>query len=162
MASKWQASGQLSGRANGKPNGNANGKSKPIWLPQGVVIPYYADGVLQRARIRRLDPHGRNPKKGPPYCVVSGSSTAAMIPEDICKVLVVVESEFDAILLNQEAGHLAGIIALGSAQTRPDKRAADLLRAADLILVSLDSDDQQIRWQKPGCERGLGMVAEAL
>ena len=160
-----QANGKASGQAqmaksssqvNGKPNGNANGKSKPIWLPQGIVIPYYADGVLQRARIRRLDPHGRNPKKGPPYCVVSGSSTAAMIPEDICKVLVVVESEFDAILLNQEAGHLAGIIALGSAQTRPDKRATELLRAADLILVSLDSDDNRSDGKNPGAKEAWG------
>ena len=79
-----------------------------------------------------------------------------MIPEDICKVLVVVESEFDAILLNQEAGHLAGIIALGSAQTRPDKRAAELLRAADLILVSLDSDDHRSDGKNPGAKEAWG------
>jgi len=148
--------GRKDSRTNGKTNGNANSKSKAIWLPQGVVIPYYADGVLQRARIRRLDPHGHNPKKGPPYCVVSGSSTEAMIPEDICKVLVVVESEFDAILLNQEAGHLAGIIALGSAQTRHDKRSADLLRAADLILVSLDSDEHRGDGKNPGAKEAWG------
>ena len=79
-----------------------------------------------------------------------------MIPEESCKVLVVVESEFDAILLNQEAGHLAGIIALGSAQTRPDKRAADLLRAADLILVSLDSDDNRSDGKNPGAKEAWG------
>jgi hypothetical protein len=69
---------------------------------------------------------------------------------------VVVESEFDAILLNQEAGHLAGIIALGSAQTRPDKSATELLRAADLILVSLDSDDHRCDGKNPGAKEAWG------
>jgi len=151
-----QAKDQGKDQANSQANDKPNGKPKSIWLPQGLVIPYYVDGILQRARIRRLDSKGHNPKKSPPYCVVSGSSSAAMITEDICNVLVVVESELDAILLNQESGHLAGIIALGSAQARPDRRAAELLRAADLILVSLDSDDQRDDGKNPGAKEAWG------
>lgn len=33
-----------------------DGKAKKLWLPGGVIIPYYAGKALQRARIRRFDP----------------------------------------------------------------------------------------------------------
>jgi DNA primase len=113
-----------------------DGKAKKLWLPGGVVIPHYADKALQRARIRRF-----NPDQGPPYCIVSGSSTGPMILGDNHKVYVIVESELDAILLHQEIGDMAGVISLGNAQTRPDKVTAELLRGADLILIALDGDD---------------------
>ena len=95
---------------------------------------------------------GHTPEKGPSYCIVSGSTSAAMMPEEPCQVLVVVESEFDAILLKQEAGHLAGMVAIGSASARPDKRAFEILRDAELILVALDSDDQREDGQNPGAK----------
>ena len=98
-----------------------DGSRQDIWLPQGIVIPYFVDGILHRARIRRMNQHGHTPEHGPAYCVVSGSTSAAMVPEEPCQILVVVKSEFDAILLTQEAGHLAGMAALGSVQVRPDK-----------------------------------------
>ena len=113
-----------------------DGKTKKLWLPGGVVIPHYADTALQRARIRRF-----NPEQGPPYCIVSGSSTGPMVLGNNRRVFVIVESELDALLLHQEIGDMAGVISLGNAQTRPDKLTAELLRAADLILIALDGDD---------------------
>jgi len=129
-----------------------DGTKQTIWLPQGIVIPYFVDGILQRARIRRLDRNGNTPEKGPAYAIVSGSTSAAMIPEKSSQVLVVVESEFDAILLDQEAGHLCGVVAIGSASARPDKRVFEILQASDLILVALDSDDQREDGQNPGAK----------
>jgi len=144
-----------------------DGSKQDIWLPKGIVIPYFVDGILQRARIRRIDRKGNTPEKGPAYAIVSGSTSGAMIsaamitdvslPEVFCQqVLVVVESEFDAILLNQEAGHLAGMVALGSASARPDKRAFEILEASDLILVALDSDDQRDDGKNPGAKEAWG------
>jgi len=112
-----------------------DGKVKKLWLPAGVVIPYYADKALQRARIRRQDP-----EQGPPYCIVSGSSTGPMILGNNRRFFVIVESELDALLLHQEIGDMAGVISLGNAQTRPDKLTTELLRGADLILIALDGD----------------------
>jgi hypothetical protein len=65
------------------------------------------------------------------------------------KNLVVVESELDGLLINQEAGDLAGVIALGSAQTRPDAETDKAIREADLILIALDSDQAGTKeaWQ---------------
>jgi hypothetical protein len=54
---------------------------------------------------------------------------------------VVVESELDAFLLWQEAGDLAGVIALGSAQTKPDQETNRTLQKASLLLIALDSDE---------------------
>jgi hypothetical protein len=55
--------------------------------------------------------------------------------------VVVVESELDAILLNQEAGDLAGVVAMGSAQAKPDRITHEALTRAAVVLVALDSDD---------------------
>jgi len=54
---------------------------------------------------------------------------------------VVVESELDGLLVFQEAGDLAAIVALGSAMTKPDPAAHQLLENSETIMVSLDCDD---------------------
>ena len=56
-------------------------------------------------------------------------------------VAVIVESELDGFLLNQESGDLAGVVAMGLAQAKPDKITHEALTAAKSILVSFDSDD---------------------
>jgi hypothetical protein len=136
-----------------------DGTPQTIWLPQGVVIPYFADGILQRARIRRINLEGRTPVNGPPYCIVSGSTSAAMVLGSCSQVAVVVESELDAILLHQELYNLAGVVAVGSAQARPDSHAAGILRASDLILVALDNDDQRPDGQNPGAKEAQWWLA---
>ena len=55
--------------------------------------------------------------------------------------LVIVESELDGLLIDQEAGDLVGTVALGSVGIRPDQEENELLKQADLILVSLDFDE---------------------
>ncbi len=54
--------------------------------------------------------------------------------------IIVVESEFDAILIQQRAGDLVTSMALGGASKRPDVEAHRLLARAPLILFSLDVD----------------------
>ena len=56
-------------------------------------------------------------------------------------IILLVESELDALLLNQEAGDLCGVVAMGSAQGKPDVKTHEALTRAEMILVSLDSDD---------------------
>jgi len=112
-----------------------NGKPKKLWVPAGIVIPCYVDKALQRVRIRR-----QNPIWGPPYVLLSGSNTSAMILGANRNIFVIVESELDGILLSQEIGNMAGVMALGNAQTRPDIRVTELLRKAKLILMALDTD----------------------
>ena len=128
-----------------------DGTKQDIWIPRGIVIPCFADGVLQRVRIRRLDGQWNTPASGPPYCVLSGSTSATMVLGDCSQVVTVVESEFDALLLHQEleAEGPGGVIALGSASVRPDQRCTEMLKTSKIILVALDDDEagaRQAQW----------------
>ncbi|WP_237671789.1 hypothetical protein [Syntrophus gentianae] len=113
-----------------------DGKQKPLWLPAGLVIPYLASGHVVRLRIRRDASN-----IGPRYVIIPGSTLTPMMIWENQSVLVIVESELDALLINQEAGDLAGVCALGSVSARPDHIAHEVLNGADLLLVSLDSDE---------------------
>jgi len=114
---------------------NDKGNPKKVWLPGGLVIPFLQDGKVQRLRFRRSEPGD-----GERYIIVSGSSSAPMAWGTNKGAVVVVESELDGLLLQQEAGDLAAVVALGSAQAKPDGRADALLRSAKTILIALDSD----------------------
>lgn len=115
-----------------------------LCLSQGLVIPCFVDGQINRLRIRK-------PEGEPRYIVVPttppGSGMGPMIippaalPGRRGAAWVIVESELDALLLAQDAGELVGAAALGSVSTRPDGSLFDALKAADSILVALDFDD---------------------
>lgn len=106
------------------------------WCPAGLVIPLIDSDNILRLRIRRNDPGD-----GPRYVIISGSSAAPLIIGQDKGGVVIVESELDAILLNQEAGDLAGVVAMGTATAKPDIETHELLKAASVILISLDTDN---------------------
>jgi len=94
------------------------------------------NGDVHRLRIRRTDPGD-----GARYIVVSGSSSAPMIWGMDRDAAVIVESELDGLLVNQEVGDLAGVVALGSAHMKPDRPNHEVLKGMVRILVALDSDE---------------------
>lgn len=113
-----------------------NNRKKRLWIPRGLIIPLIAGAgdQIHRVRIRTLA--GK-----PPYYILPGSvMNTMMIGPDNHRAYVVVESELDAILLDQEIGDLAGIIALGSASTKPVSDTYRALHQSAVILVSLDFD----------------------
>lgn len=114
-----------------------DGTERFQWLPGGLVIPLLTGGNVHRLRVRRTEPGD-----GARYVIVSGSGAAplGLGLNDATNILLVTESEIDGLLLHQEAGDLAGIVALGSAQAKPDTATHEALKAAALVLVSLDSD----------------------
>lgn len=112
-----------------------NGKPRKIWLPAGIVIPCVVNGEVIRMRIRRFQA-----ERGGRYIIISGSDMRSMLFGPDRPLQCIVESELDAILLNQEAGTAAGIVAIGSANARPDNEADQVLKKADTILLSLDFD----------------------
>ena len=112
-----------------------NGQKKRLWLPRGLVIPYFKDGSLRRIRIRRPG------KDEPRFYVIPGSAMDMMfIPDPNARAVVVVEAELDALLVHQEAGQLVGVLALGSASTKPHQSIMDVLASMAVILLSVDSD----------------------
>ena len=111
-------------------------------IPKGLVIPLIKNDKVISLKIRR-----DNPGDEPHYVVINGSSTAPLILGRDKAGAVVVESELDAWLLSQEAGDLCAVVALGSAQAKPDIETDKLLQDAIVILIALDNDDA---WAKAG------------
>ena len=110
---------------------------KPFYLPAGLCI-YYG---RNRIRIRNSDLN-----KSPRYYLLPGSSTEPAIVGSGDKVnIVIVESELDALLINQEAGDIIDTIALGTASIKPDDELTKILKSRSLLLISLDSDEAGIK-----------------
>ncbi|MBM4287460.1 MAG: zinc-binding protein [Deltaproteobacteria bacterium] len=118
----------------GLPEKIVDGHKRDLWIPAGLVIPHFIKDQVVRVRVRRYEGEPR-------YYILPGSSMVPMVLGGEGSVIAVVESELDGLLLWQDCGDLAGIIALGSAQARPDRTAADILQKAKLILIALDYDE---------------------
>ena len=117
------------------PSLREDGQERGLWIPGGLVIPLLIGGDVHRLRIRRNDPGD-----GSRYVIVSGSSSAPLTLDMERGAAVVVESELDGLLLSQEVGDLAGVVALGNAQAKPDRITHEALTRAAVILISLDTD----------------------
>jgi len=123
-----------------EPSLKEDGTERRQWIPGGLVIPLTIGGAVHRLRIRRDDPGD-----GPRYVIVSGSSAAPMAWNLERAAAVIVESELDGLLLNQEAGDLSGVAAMGTATAKPDAITHAALKQAAVVLVSLDTDDAGAR-----------------
>ena len=112
-------------------------------IPSGLVIPCFINEIIQRLRIRV-----RNPKDGSKYWQIEGSSSIPMVLGNK-DVFIIIESDLDALLLNQIAGDIIGVISLGSAYFKPDADIYSILKNAGKVLVSLDSDESgaEISWK---------------
>ena len=117
---------------------NDKGKLKKLWIPAGLVIPFIDMGNITRLRIRRTEGEPR-------YILIPGSDMRPMTWNLGRCAAVIVESELDGILLNQEAGDLAGVVAMGTATAKPDRVTHDALKKTEMILISLDSDEAGAR-----------------
>ena len=114
----------------------ADGTEKKQWIPAGLIIPLIIKDEIIRLRIRRNDPGD-----GSRYIIASGSSVAPLIIGQDKGAVVIVESELDAWLLSQIVGDLVSIVALGTATAKPDIESHKILKAAPVILISLDTDN---------------------
>jgi DNA primase len=115
-----------------------NGFPKRQWLPKGIVIPSFQGSYPTKIKIRR---NGTSGVAFPKYVEVSGSTQSPSVYGDPSKPIIIVESELDAILIQQEAVDLVCSIALGGVSKKPDVELHELLKRAPLILLSLDFDD---------------------
>ncbi len=112
------------------------GKPKRLWIPSGIVIPYFDDKGVHRVRIRQ-------PEKQPRYYWLPGSGDDVLIFGDQAKAHVVVESDLDAMLIAWLAGDLVSAVPLGTCSARPKTRAAAALEESLCILVALDFEPRQ-------------------
>ena len=117
---------------------------KPVWVPRGVVIPWRVAGALWRVNIRR-------PAGTPKYIGPAASGKALYGVDDIAsdKAVVLVEGEFDALVVAQQGGDLVVAVATGSTHGGRHWQWAGKLALAPLVLVAFDADEpgeQGARW----------------
>jgi hypothetical protein len=129
---------------------NDKGRKRALWIPAGVVMPYFIGSSVVKINIRRPDPLKTFPHMR--YYFLPGGSTVTTVLNPEARAFVIVESDLDAFLIVQEAGDLVGVVCLRMAHAKPDRYAYDILRNSLYILNSLDHDDAGAKaarwWQK--------------
>jgi len=109
---------------------------KPLFLSQGITIPGLVGETCWYLKVRR-------PRGKPKYLHLRGSHPALFIANDLAShaSILFCEGEFDAMLLTQDAGDLAGIATFGSASQHLDVAAWGwYLLNARRFLVAYDID----------------------
>jgi len=133
-------------QAGGEPHGR-------VWLPNGVVIPWFIDGAIWRVNVRRLLTPGQVSAGQTKYVGPAGFTNALYGADSLApnRPVVLVEGEIDALTLVQTAGDLVAAVATGS--TGGARRAGWVARLAlaPLVLVAFDADangagDQAAGW----------------
>lgn len=127
----------------GLPYQERDGREKRIWLPRGLVMPLMVGDEVRKIKVRRPDPAtpwGEQRR----YWEIQGGENHRFHcygPAD-ARVLVVVEAERDAALVVQGCeGFSLGATAGGGAAKRPaDESVIARIRAAEVVLVALDTD----------------------
>lgn len=115
------------------------GRFRKVWLPRGLVLPIRRKAGVTALLIRRAD---WKPKDDlPKYWQAKGSGNGCYGIGKPGLPVVLVESLLDAVLVWQEARDVAAAVALTGASKRPDAGTTAFLRAAPLILWSLDFDE---------------------
>lgn len=117
----------------GLPEELKDGRKKKLWLPVGLVIPLIDGDTVLRIRIRR------EANEAPRYYIVPGSCLRMFFKPGTN--YLVMESELDFILVDQEAPGFVGLLALGSSMVKPDPDTDRALNGAGMILNALDFDD---------------------
>lgn len=114
-----------------------------IWVDRGIVLPCF---TVDKSGIEYIDYIKIRHSKGvmPKYRKLTGGRKGLFGAELIrgSDIVIVTEGEFDAMLLQQEAGDLVGVCTLGSATDRFDwGRYGKYVGFVKWLLIAYDIDD---------------------
>lgn len=118
------------------------------WNPPGLVIPWFVGDDLAMVKVRPPDdwrerfPRERRPPKyleafRNPARLVCYPSPASI---RVGRPLVVVEGEFDALVLGEALGDMAAVVTLGSASAEPSPAILGQLLPATPWYIATDND----------------------
>lgn len=114
-----------------------------VWLPRGIVIPWYVDGAIWKIAIRR-------PAGTPRYVTVTGSTNVLYNVDALQpgRVAMLVEGPFDALAVEQAAGDLVASVASGTTGARHMRWITRLAMCSE-VLIALDNEAVRSRtWRK--------------
>lgn len=124
--------------------------STDLWLPEGILIPWYVNGVLWKLTVRRVTGWKEGSAK---YLPIAGSSEALYRADDIKPGMPVVlcESEFDALAGKQGyAGEDVSFVATGSTTRARRARWVTCMNEASHVLVAFDDDELDKNGKRAG------------
>lgn len=117
-----------------------NGKERLLWIPRGIVIPTFVGEQVVKLKIRRKD--WKEGDNLPKYVEIGGSMPSPSFWEKKhTDVIILVESELDAMLIQQYAADICACLALGGVGKKPDAITHEILSKARIILFALDYDE---------------------
>jgi DNA primase len=105
------------------------------FIAQGVVIPWFEGDRLSLVKIRQ-------PRSGQAKYIEAFRDRPTIFPGEVAvrvgQPLIIVEGEFDCLLLAQELGE--AVVTLGSASRRPDSAIFEALLPAPRWFIAMDAD----------------------
>jgi DNA primase len=110
-------------------------RSKPLWLPKGIVIPWQIGDQLWRINIRRLSGQ-------PKYMGPAGNGNGLYRADTLSmnQPAVLVEGEFDALTVMQETKGAIAAVATGSTYGARRTRWVSRLALCQPVLIAFDAD----------------------
>ncbi|MFA6066445.1 MAG: toprim domain-containing protein [Candidatus Babeliaceae bacterium] len=111
-----------------------------VWLPKGILIPTFKKNKVVGLKVRRSEWKEGDEKK---YVIISGSTDGMYINGETNNrnVMVVVESELDAIALQNIINDFGFALAVGSSMKNPDILADYLAKQKPHLFICYDNDD---------------------
>ena len=121
----------------GLPELDDRGKPSRVWLPRGIVLPWFVGERLWLVKARRAT-------EDPKYWAIRGGHPLLYGADTLVpgQPAVMFEGEFDTLLAWQAVQDRTATVSLGSASRRPTRRAALLLAQADPLLAAYDLDEE--------------------
>lgn len=113
---------------------------KWLCLPAGFVIPVFEASSVKKVKIRKSE-WKEGDLYGKYYEVPGSSSILPLFGDPAIEATVVVEAEFDALLIIQEAGDLCNCLALGGASKKPHLALHEWLLGRKVLFFALDFDE---------------------
>lgn len=125
-----------------------DGTPKKQWLPEGIVIPTFANDQVIKIKIRRSN--WKTEDRLPKYIEVSGSKSCPSVYGDTSlNAALIIESELDALLVQQEVKDIVYCIALGGSTKPIDLFTDQLIKQTSIVLFCPDFDKAgAIAWMK--------------
>jgi 5S rRNA maturation endonuclease (ribonuclease M5) len=114
---------------------------RAVKLPQGMVIPWFIEGLLWRVTIR----DERVAQGSGRYTQIAGGSNGLYLADSLRlkrSAVVLVEGECDALSLAQECGDLVAVVAAGTTQGSHTPRWVARLSSQGRVLVAFDAEEQ--------------------
>ena len=126
------------------------GAEKDVCIRKGITIPKFnLSGQLVNVNVRceydqrQLDYYESKGKKPPKYVGVSGYAVSMYSAGNvkISPIVVVVEGEFDALLMQQFVGRNVCVVTMGASGYKFSQEEIELLRGKKKLLRCFDNDD---------------------